>query len=127
MKKLLVLTSLLILSACEMTPVYDYYFSINNYTSQTVFAQFEFDDKSFSDTIAPYNGNIPQALSRGVNLSEDLDLQTINSLYSCTITIIDSNKIIELNDLEDYIHYVSEDNLTNGRKIISKNFRYEIR
>tara|TARA_B110000503_G_C7130519_1_gene406612 strand:+ start:1652 stop:1984 length:333 start_codon:yes stop_codon:yes gene_type:complete len=110
-----------------MTPVYDYYFSINNYTSQTVFAQFEFDDKSFSDTIAPYNGNIPQALSRGVNLSEDLDLQTINSLYSCTITIIDSNKIIELNDLEDYIHYVSEDNLTNGRKIISKNFRYEIR
>lgn len=127
MKKLLVLTSLLILSACEMSPVYDYYFSINNYSSQTVFAQFEFDDKSFSDTLGPYNGNIPQALSRGVNLSEDLDLPTINSLYSCTITIIDSNKIIELNDLEDYIHYVSEDDLPTGRKIISKNFRYEIR
>ena len=127
MKKLLVLTSLLILSACEMTPVYDYYFSINNYTSQTVFAQFEFDDKSFSDTLGPYNGNIPQALSRGVNLYEDLDLQTINSYYKCSITIIDSNMIIELNDLEDYIHFISEDNLTNGRKIISKNFIYEIR
>ena len=76
MKKLLALTSLLLLlSACEMTPVYDYYFSINNYTSQTVFAQFEFDDKSFSDTLGPYNGNIPQALSRGVNLYEDLDLK----------------------------------------------------
>jgi len=127
MKKLLVLTSLLILSACEMTPVYDYYFSINNYTSQTVFAQFEFDDKSFSDTLGPYNGNIPQALSRGVNLYEDLDLKTVDSLYTCTITIIDSNKIIELNDLGDYIHYVSEDDLPTGRKIISKNFRYEIR
>ena len=127
MKILLVLTSLLVFSACEMSPVYDYYFSINNYSSQTVFAQFEFDDKSFSDTLGPYNGNIPQALSRGVNLYEDLDLKTVDSLYTCTITIIDSNKIIELNDLEDYIHYVSEDNLTNGRKIISKNFRYEIR
>ena len=127
MKKLLALTSLLILSACKMSPVYDYYFSINNYSTQTVFAEFEFDNKSFSNTLGPYNGNIPQALSRGVNLYEDLDLQTVNSLYSCTITIIDSNKIIELNDLEDYIHYVSEDNLTNGRKIISKKFRYEIR
>ena len=127
MKKLLPLTSLLLLSACEMSPVYDYYFSINNYTSQTVFAQFEFDDKSFSDTLGPYNGNIPQALSRGVNLYEDLDLKTVDSLYTCTITIIDSNKIIELNDLEDYIHYVSEDDLPTGRKIISKNFRYEIR
>jgi len=127
MKKLLPLTSLLLLSACEMSPVYDYYFSINNYSSQTVFAQFEFDDKSFSDTLGPYNGNIPQALSRGVNLYEDLDLKTVDSLYTCTITIIDSNKIIELNDLEDYIHYVSEDDLPTGRKIISKNFRYEIR
>lgn len=127
MKILSVLTSLLVFSACEMSPVYDYYFSINNYSTQTVFAEFEFDNKSFSDSLSPYNGNIPQALSRGFNLSEDLDLPTINSLYSCTITIIDSNKIIELNDLEDYIHYVSEDNLTNGRKIISKNFRYEIR
>jgi hypothetical protein len=127
MKKLLPLTSLLLLSACEMSPVYDYYFSINNYTSQTVFAQFEFDDKSFSDTLGPYNGNIPQALSRGVNLYEDLDLKTVDSLYTCTITIIDSNKIIELNDLEDYIHYVSEDDLPTGRKIISKKFRYEIR
>jgi hypothetical protein len=127
MKKLLPLTSLLLLSACEMSPVYDYYFSINNYSSQTVFAQFEFDDKSFSDTLGPYNGNIPQALSRGVNLYEDLDLKTVDSLYTCTITIIDSNKIIELNDLEDYIHYVSEDDLPTGRKIISKKFRYEIR
>jgi len=127
MKKILALTSLLLLSACEMSPVYDYYFSINNYSSQTVFAQFEFDDKSFSDTLGPYNGNIPQALSRGVNLYEDLDLKTVDSLYTCTITIIDSNKIIELNDLEDYIHYVSEDDLPTGRKIISKKFRYEIR
>ena len=110
-----------------MSPVYDYYFSINNYSAQTVFAQFEFDDKSFSDTLGPYNGNMPKALARGVNLYEDLDFQTINGLYTCSITIIDSNNTIELNDLEHYIHYVSEDNLTNGRKIISENFRYEIR
>jgi|GEM_PF-1494862 hypothetical protein len=127
MKKLLALTSLLIISACEMSPVYDYYFSIQNYSSQTVFAQLEFDDKSFSDTLGPYNGNTPQVLSRGVNLYEDLDLQTINSLYTGSVIIIDSNKIIELDDLNDYIHFVSEDNLTNGRKIISKNFIYEIR
>jgi len=110
-----------------MSPVYDYYFSIQNYSSQTVFAQLEFDDKSFSDTLGPYNGNTPQVLSRGVNLYEDLDLQTINSLYTGSVIIIDSNKIIELDDLNDYIHFVSEDNLTNGRKIISKNFIYEIR
>lgn len=127
MKKLLALTSLLIISACEMSPVYDYYFSIQNYSSQTVFAQLEFDDKTFSDTLGPYNGNTPQVLSRGVNLYEDLDLQTINSLYTGSVIIIDSNKIIELDDLNDYIHFVSEDNLTNGRKIISKNFIYEIR
>ena len=127
MKKLLALTSLLIISACEMSPVYDYYFSIQNYSSQTVFAQLEFDDKSFSDTLGPYNGNTPQVLSRGVNLYEDLDLQTINSLYTGSVIIVYSNKIIELDDLNDYIHFVSEDNLTNGRKIISKNFIYEIR
>lgn len=126
MKKLLVLTSLLLLSACEMTPVYDYYFSISNYSAQTVFAQFEFDTKSFSDTLRPYNGNNPRVLSGGDNLYEDLDLQTVNSLYTCTITIIDSNKIIEISNLDDYTHYTSEDNLTNGRKIISKKFGYNI-
>jgi hypothetical protein len=126
MKKLLALTSLLILSACEMTPVYDYYFSISNYSAQTVFAQFEFDTKSFSDTLGPYNGNSPRVLSGGVNLYEDLDLQTVNSLYTCTITIIDSNKIIEISNLDDYTQNTSEDNLTNGRKIISKKFGYNI-
>ena len=63
MKKLLALTSLLILSACEMSPVYDYYFIIRNYSAQTIFAEFEFDNKSFSDTLRPYNGNSPRVLS----------------------------------------------------------------
>lgn len=126
MKRLAALTLLISLSACEMSPVYGYYFSISNYSAQTVFAEFEFDNNSFSDTLRPYNGNSPRVLSGNVNLYEDLDLQTVNSLYTCTITIIDSNKIIEISNLDDYTHYTSEDNLTNGRKIISKNFGYNI-
>ena len=126
MKKLLALTSLLLLSACEMSPVYDYYFSISNYSAQTVFAEFEFDNKSFSDTLRPYNGNSPRVLSGNVNLYEDLDLQTINSMYTCSLTIIDSDTIIEISNLDDYIYYTSEDDLPTGRRIISKNFGYNI-
>lgn len=126
MKKLLALTSLLLLSACEMSPVYNYVFRISNYSAQSVFAEFEFDNKSFSDTLRPYNGNSPRVLSGNVNLYEDLDLQTINSMYTCSLTIIDSDTVIEISNLDEYIYYTSEDDLPTGRRIISKSFGYNI-
>ena len=126
MKKLLALTSLLLLSACEMSPVYNYVFRISNYSVQSVFAEFEFDNKSFSDTLRPYNGNSPRVLSGNVNLYEDLDLQTINSMYTCSLTIIDSDTVIEISNLDEYIYYTSEDDLPTGRRIISKSFGYNI-
>ena len=107
-KILTILAAALIASACTKDS-HNYEFIVANQSNQEIYVKYTWQGQEIMDTAQAYNSTVIYNARHTFSPEQQMTMEQLQAMYSCTVWSADSSYVADLSDLGSYEHMLASE------------------